>query len=650
MKQIALLFTILLFLLSVEGLSAERFPKSHPEQDFSMMKIYGQNGSPLRVPREDWAGARETIESSAEWKYWLNAERASLDAWMAEPRDRVEYVAGWWHDFVSPVDGAFLEWMPAPPKDAPPKVFGGWVFGLRSRNGAFMIDAARMWRLTGEQKYFDWAAEQLDFYADNLERWPIQTGFSKSRLMCQSLDDANMLVRFVQAARILDGAVPEQRKAAWLERKQKWIDQLFRPMTLLLDETFQRVHNIACWQRSAMAMAAIYTNDAELWSRSIDGEFGIRRQVRDGITSDYFWLEQSLGYNSYVVSAFLPLLEMAGFEGRLKELEAEAAAVENLMLAPVAIRFPDGKLPTPADTTGAFRKAPDGSLLASARRIFPTPIGVAHAAGAKNWANLLDPPMNSAPELVSPAVPNVESRSFESSRFALLKKDGWQIFFHYGQLDRSHSQAEALSYEAYFGNTDVTHDAGTVGYGSPLHRGYYTTAAAHNVPVIDGKGQVGWNEGELLGFDAAAAHVGARQHMYQPGVSATRWLSIEDGALVESTTIETTDGAAHRLGIAIHVQGKVALPASAAVTLNSPFPHWTEAREWQGSARTGLNTSIGSTAFTLRVEGPSAMRIVHATVPDAPPQKREALYFEVEGPRATFRTIWKPEGVLDKNP
>ena len=53
---------------------------------------------------------------------------------------------------------------------------------------------------------------------------------------------------------------------------------------------------------------------------------------------------------------------------------------------------------------------------------------------------------------------------------AVLKFGKWQVFLHYGQPPiKSHLQAEVLNYSAYFCNADITHDPGTVGYGSPLH-------------------------------------------------------------------------------------------------------------------------------------------------------------------------------------
>ncbi|MCU0228724.1 MAG: heparinase II/III family protein [Bryobacterales bacterium] len=624
------------------GQGAARFPKPNPAVAFGEMKVYNAKGSPVRTPVEDWQGARDRVQNDSAWAAWLRAKQAEVDAWAAEPRDKAEYVAGWWHDFVRAGDGGFLEWTLEPPIEAPPKVFGGWVFGLRSRNGTYMVEAARLWRLTGEQRYFEWAARQLDFYAANYEGWPVQTSKSKARLMHQSLDDANMLVRFVETARLLEGDIPARQQAGWQSRRARWVDALFRPMTLLLDETFQRVHNIACWQRSAMAMAAIYTQDAELWSRAVDGEFGVRRQVRDGITSEYFWLEQSLGYNSYVVSAFVPLFTLAGLHGRLDELRGEAEAVQNLMLAPGQIRFDNGRLPTPADTTGAPRRFPDLALLASASRVFPTRLGLERARQTRGWDTLLDP-MAQPPAGEGDTATTASSRNLPSSRFAVLRKDGWQVFFHYGQLDRSHAQAEALNYEAHFGNVDVTHDAGTVGYGSPLHTDYYRQAWAHNAPMVDGQGQQGWHEGELLHFDAPQAVVRARQPRYQAHTQVTRTLSIAEGRLLEQTRITTTDGNSHRLGLVLNLQGKATIPATATPLQSDLFPSWSHASQWTERDVAEVLAVFSGRRFRIRVEGNGAMRMVHATTPDAPPNSREALYVEVEGREAEFRVTWIPE-------
>lgn len=618
--------------MAVMGEAAERFPKPAPEAAFRELKVYDGAGSPLRAAREDWAGARTRAGADGAWAEWVVGRRAEVDEWMEKRRDRVEWVAGWWHDFVRESDGAFLEWTPAPPVGVTAKVFGGWVFGFRSRNGDKMVEAARLWRLTGERKYGEWAAGQLDFYADNYERWPVQTSKSKSRLMHQSLDDAVMLVRLVRTAWTLEGFAGEARKKQWQEK-------LFYPMAALLDETFQRVHNIACWQRTAMAMAALYGKDEALWKRAIEGPFGIRRQMEGGVTSEWLWLEQSLLYNSYVVSALLPLFEQAGLAGRLGELKREAAIAENLMLGPAALRFVDGKLPTPADSTAGFRKWPEMGILVAARRVFPTRMGLRAAAGQRGWEALLDPVEEVTGSVEAPVV---KAQSLETSRMAVIRGGAWQVYFHYGQVDASHAQAEALNWEAYHGLVDVTHDAGTVGYGSPLHQGYYKRGAAHNVPLVDGEGQAGWAMGELISF--SGTQVEGMQAEYRAGVSARRRLAIEGEGLVDEVELKVKDGGERRLGVALHLQGVVALPPGFEADAGFGLPYWSEARTKEMASPVVLAARIGGGDYEVRVEAAGPMRVTHASVPDAPPGRREAVYFEVRGAGAVFKTTLRPVG------
>lgn len=611
------------------------------EKAFAEMKVYDAGGSPLRAPRQDWAGARQRVEQDPAWRAWLDSQRALVDDWMAHRQDRVDWIAGWYHDFVSPKDGSHLTWTADPPGEntlsspsdprvtLTPKLFNAWVFQFRGRHASMMTGAARLFRLTGEEKYAAWAAAQLDFYAANWDRWPLQTSHNPSRLMHQSLDDATLLRQHLDTARLLEGWVSPERRATWYAKS-------FKPTALLLNQSAQRVHNISSWQRSSTAQAALYGGDEDLWSSAVDGEFGVRRQIRDGVTGDFLWFEQSFGYNAYVVEAYAPLFEAAAAAGRMDSLRHEMAVIENLMLAPVILRFPNGQLPNPADSTGGLRRAPDIALLARMYRLFPTYAGLEAAAGVKSWETLLDPP--------SPAgrrpLPAVRSISLESSRMALLRQGPWQVFFHYGQLDASHSQSEALNFELFYDGLDLSHDPGTVGYGSPLHREYYTRGLAHNVPLIDGEGQERWARGELLNF--APGSVSARQSAYRQGASAERQLAISENALVDKVAVTTSDGRKHRLALALHFQGElvpageyVAAPERFAVDYPPAFKHWQDLRSGDSAQ---FQLRAGTSAFHVTIESDQPLRITIGTLPDVPPLRHPAIYAEVEGTEATFVT------------
>lgn len=626
--------------LQAQSYDVGPFPKPDAEREFAALKVYDQSGSPLRTPREDWDGARKRVAADAQWGAWLAERRAELDDWMEKRRDKVEWIAGWWHDFVSPKDGSFLTFTadepgpftlssPSDPRvELTPKIHGGWVFGFRSRHTGMVWEAARFYRLTGEAKYAEWAAAQLDFYASNYEKWPIQTAKLKSRLMHQSLDDANVLIRLVNAARLLEGYAAQ-------ERRQAWIANLFQPMAALLDETMQRIHNIACWQRSAMAQAAIYARDPELWRRAVEGPYGIRKQIEHGVTSEYLWFEQSMGYNSYVVNALLPLFTLAALEGRANELRTEMNVAMNLMLAPIMMRFPGNRLPNPADTTGGTPRAPNERLLGGAYRVFGTKLGLAFAALDRSWDTLLDPP---PPAPLPSVLPEVSARALPSSRMAILRGGPWQVFFHYGQIHASHAQAEALNFEADHGFVDITHDPGTVGYGSPLHTGFYRTGAAHNVPLVNGQGQARWQPGELISF--SPTHVVARQPEYRPGVAATRDLRVDGTRLIDTVTLELAEASPQRLGMALHLQGRFRVPEGAEA-VEAPLPYWQDTRRATFRDRASFDATFEGLRLRVTIESERPFTITFGRSPDRPPGMRDSLYVETSGVKAHFRTTFE---------
>lgn len=638
--------------------AAPRFPKPEPASAFTDYKVYTAPGDPLRLPREDWDGARRRVVDDPAWAPWLAQRRADVDTWIAERQDRVEWVAGWWHDFISPKDGSFLTWTPdepgaqtlSSPSDPKvtltPKLHGAWVYRFRGAHGEKMLEAAQLYRLTGEAKYATWAASQLDFYADNFERWPLQhrgngIWVSQARLMHQPLDEAVNLIRHVHAARLLgDLAAPEQ--------KQRWFDRLFAPQTELMEASFQNIHNIACWQRSAVGHVALLYDNPSLWHTALDAPFGIRNQLARGVTSDYLWHEQSLGYNGFVVQALLPLFTYAALEGRANELRHEMAVTQNLMLAPIALRFPTGQLPNPADS-GPPGRAPNLGFLASMYRVFPTTLGLQEAARGRSWNTLLDPP---TPPTTDALLPPVTSRNLESSRMAVLRKSAWQVYLHYGQLLSSHSQREALHFEAFYGDTDITHDPGTVGYGSPLHREYYTTSLAHNVPLVDGHGQEGWHEGELLAFDGDAGRVAARQPQYRSDARAERELRIEGKRLIDTVRLTTVDAAGsdapRRLALALHLQGQVDLPngfvddPTFAAREPAAFGYWSNVRSAPFQDTATFAVVFAGQKMRVTFTLPGRFVVYHGLSPDAPPARRDSFYVEVGGRAAEFVTVIEP--------
>ena len=586
---------------------------------------------------------------------------------MAHRQDRVEWVAGWWHEFISPKDSSFLIWQPEipgeetqtlmsatdPHVEVSPSIFRAWIVIFRSKHMSMILDAARLWRLTGEPHYADWVESQLDFYANNLDKWPIQDRFyGPSRLFGQPLTDASNITKLADAVRLIWDRVEPARR-------QFWFDHLFKPEALMLNQSMLRIHNIACWLRSSTAQIALLYDDKELWDFCIDGPWGIRRQIENGVTSDYHWFEQSSGYNQFTIRALAPLFVSAGLHNRAEEFSREMAIVQNMALVPTWLRFPDNSIPNPADTTVNYpHYAPLNAILQNIYRVMPTPIGLHEAAKIKNWDTLLDPPPAVLPDL--PPLPVVASHDFHSTRFGVMRSGDWQVFFHYGQLTGSHSQAEALNFEAHYKLTDITHDSYTVGYGSPMHRGYFTRGLAQNVPLLNGEGSqkpmLEGNplevpqRGKLLKFDPVAAVMAAAQPEYQENAGAQRTLRIEGNRLIDEVTLTSHAEEPQKIGLALHVQGAVERPeAWQAVTdfatdRPTPFGFWQDVQSAVCQDQVSFKVTYpDGLVMRLTFSTPGEFRVYLGSAPDSPvPNRCDAFYLETEVRQATFTTEFVP--------
>jgi hypothetical protein len=635
-------------------LRATDFPKPEPAKQFAEQKIYDDAGRPWRAAREDWAGAKQRVANDPAWAEWLKRERASVDAWIAKHHDHVEWAAGWSHDGVSPVDGSELVWTDKIPReevttfksragdDVPitDLIFAWWVVSFRGRHVETMERAAQLYRLTGDERYAAWVAGQMDFYADNLAQWKTLPTAKNAPLFWQTLTEASNLVKFTEAVRLLGDSVAKERRASWRAK-------FFAPEVVRLNDTHHDIHNIATWQRCAVAQVALLFGDEAMWRDALDGKFGLRAQMAQGITSDYLWYEQSLGYNNFVVQAVLTLFKAAGVAGRADELALEMMTAENLMLSALYLRFPNGQLPNPADNKG-IPTAPNREFFGSTYRVFPTVIGLENVARRRDWDELLDPP--ASPPRAS-TLPAITSRNFESTRMAVLKSGGWQVFFHYGQLTRSHIQAEALNYSAFYGDTDVTHDPGVVGYGSPLYKGYYQRGLNHNVPLVNGEGQEPPQAGELLAYSDSPASVFAAQPNYRKNARARRSLTIDGTNLVDTTSVETTNNTPQQLGLALHVQGRARLAEDFAVEKNfaagrpEPFKYWRDVRVANFRDRAEFDVDYGKgVVLHVTVAAPGEFKLWHGSTPDVPPKRRESFYLELAAPAksATFTTTFAP--------
>lgn len=626
-------------------------PTAQDALTFAEMKIFGADGKPYRKPVEDWNAASRLVSSNPAWKKWVDDRIAFIDNWSSRYSDRQDWVAGASFEYTDTHTGSRLEWFPDKPaprliNGRENKAHGGWVALFRRAHAERMVEAARLYRLTGEKRFAEWVSAQLDFYAEGYGKWPLRKRVGLAQLGENSLDESNLVVRYAEVARLIEG-YPSQ------ERRQRWVDGLFDRIGRHLAASYHGLNNISIWQRVAMGVIAIETGDSALLDDALNGDKGLVSLLSQGINKDYIWIEGSIAYGNYVVYAMLPLLQHAALRGDNRTWEAlskHLLNVENVMIAPLYLRFPDGFAPTPSD--GNRMQVPDKALFLSARRVFPTAFGFEEEKKrGMSWELMLDPMAMPYP---AARYPSVVSRNLEASRMAILKSGPWQVFFHYGQSTGNHAQEEALNYELYFGNTPISYDTGSAaGYGSVLQENYFRRAAAQNVPLARGKGQEGWHPGRLVAFQAEGV-VEAEQPSYRSNVKARRRIEIRDDMFEETTTVSDSGLSASNpsVGIVLNINCNLVEANSAAqmrpgnvLPEAGGFQFWTNVASFDATDQSDHDLVCGGKAFRLTFSMPGQFKVKIGEAPNTTTTTRTSFFISQSRNQATIRTIIRPHPV-----
>jgi len=597
-----------------------------------------------RTAGEDWATLIARVKTDADVASWMKNEQARVDAWISRSFERADLLGGWTPDYIDPKTNLAKAWQPTDPEpaagttDAEKKFKAAWVALGRDFNIAQMQAAARLYRATGNTKYADWAAKQLDFYATQYTRWPVSTAEGRSTLYKQGLDEAVALFALIDAARLLDSYAGSTRAATWR-------NQLFMPMATNLKSTSAPKSNIQLWHASAIATIAMRYKDTALLDYAINDPAGIKANMAAGLTADNLWIEGTFSYNTYVIECLSKLLVQASLEGYIDRFTAEADAALRMLLAPLEYRFDDGSIPNPGDSTAqplAVFELAHWYLF----RTMPTYWGVGKATAWRTWEVLLDPPAANK-SASPPVIPTASTANFESLRWSVMRAGNWQAFIRYGGMLANHWSDEAFNFELRQGSTAIAVDPGTVSYGSPLHAGYFQRGPAANAPLIDGDNQLKWAPGTVTSFDASTNALQAEQAAFQADASVSRAFRLTNSGLVEQTSLKITSGKTKRLGMAFSstcnmvpgtgVSSATGQPALPAVTA---FGYWTNTATYTTTTSWQLTLKCpGDKNYLLTVWGPGAQRLYIGKAPNTPmPSTRNSLYYEVSGSAAVFES------------
>ncbi|WP_340589182.1 heparinase II/III domain-containing protein [Erythrobacter alti] len=190
---------------------------------------------------------------------------------------------------------------------------GGYTHEQHKRNYRAMYLASNLYRVTGEQRFFDYVRDMLLEYADlypTLGDHPARANQNVGRLFWQVLNDAMWQVHAIQAYEPI-------RDELSAEDRARIDNDVFRRASEFLsvdsERTFNLIHNHATWATAAVGMTGYVLEDEDLVRRALygsagDGETGFIRQTELLFSPDGYYTEGPY----YQRFAMLPFMVFAG--------------------------------------------------------------------------------------------------------------------------------------------------------------------------------------------------------------------------------------------------------------------------------------------------------------------------------------------------
>jgi hypothetical protein len=224
---------------------------------------------------------------------------------VANRSDYPQLFAAEFADAKAFVDRAIASGIDVPlPKDPG----GGYTHEQHKRNYRALYLAGKLYALTGDRTYSDFARDMLFEYAKlypTLGDHPARANQNTGRLFWQVLNDAVWQVYAIQGYANIRDTLDASDRAA--------IDNLFRASAKFLSEdsarTFNLIHNHATWATAGVGMTGYLLGDRDMVERALlgsdkSGKTGFLRQVDLLFSPDGYYAEGPY-YQRYALMPFM---------------------------------------------------------------------------------------------------------------------------------------------------------------------------------------------------------------------------------------------------------------------------------------------------------------------------------------------------------
>ena len=553
----------------------------------------------------------DRINALARAEPWAEKIRANLvraaEAWPAQHLKEYglkEWAppaegGGWGGDYICPEHGARLKFSPG--HNACPicgKDYHGWPYDYAAflwrheANATAVRDLGLAFRLTGNAAFAGKARVILLAYAQlyptmpirSHKDWPTAGSRSGGRVTSQTLNESDWAQTMAFGYDLVRATLtPEDR--AVIER------DVLRSASDVVARRERSLGNWTARHNAGHLAVGLVIGDKALVELAINSEFGLRDELRRGVTAEGPWHEGSWGYHFYVMGPLIRACEMAARAGIAVP---EAENLRKMLDAPLACMLPDGTLPNFNDS--GFTALRNYAVYYDIGfRLFGDPRYLRIVRGAERS---LDALLWGSAAAGEGALPELGSAVLPGAGFAMLRASGTDhtVAVKFGVHGGGHGHFDKLNFVSFAHGRSQAVDPGTQSYAYKTHKTWDKITVSHNTVVLDETTQaestgklLEWHPGELataVRLDAGPAYKDAR---------LDRLLVHTAGYTLDVLDVTTTDGAVHRIDWVYHNTGRATSPLT--LTPYTAFPG-KEGYQHLTAARGALTASAWDATFS----------------------------------------------------
>ncbi len=604
--------------------------------------------------------------------------RKEVDAFASHFHDDPNRLSGWGHRYFCPEDGGRLLFDPDKPfehvcsvcgKQLTGKVFDeAWVAFYRNLAFVSAEKAALLYKVLGDKKYLEIAKAILSFYTLNYASFPLHTkegelfedeqnaNWGCGRIMPQGLNESIVMVRSIVTLEILKDDLDDGFK-------NQFHTSFVLPFYRMIMPQVNKVHNIPCWNLAGLGCASLYFGDKEVTDFVFHGQYNIRRQLAEGVTSDGFWYEGSIHYNFFLLEGVSTLMVFCHVYHVDFGFESEQTVIRMLQAA-YSFAFDNHRFPVPNDGW------PNLNLKTFSYVYYM----VAKVTGEESTVGNLVKNIESGKEerqtlplsesyYVHNTVPlerlmfaydwnmkrfevvKGKSQLYQQSLFAMLRDKKINLFCKYGLNGPSHAHPDILEFELAFGRSMVSRDLSNAGYYSTLCNAWHRRSACHNTLTFDGMDSTTRDPGKLVSYTDTSVTVSSDLF---PFLHAQRSMSITSSSVHDHVLAKSEKSGS--IDLFFHVERSWKLVEKPEMEKGSlgyqenGYAYFEEVCKCLPGEDATFVFADGSSSLTVTIPYSEGLEVFVATSPDNPlPGKRTTIIRRIQGERmdTTMEMLFK---------